>query len=240
MDLTVKQPAVPRYQRIKAHLLESIHQGQYQPGTKIPPELELARIFEVSRMTVNKAIHELVEDGVLLRFAGDGTYVAEIKAEAPLMEVSNIAAEIEQRQHAHASRVVAHRALEADEALAKRMDMAIGDTVYYSLIVHSEDDLPVQLEERYVNPNWAPGYLEQDFSRTTPNAFLMSNSPLTAVEHRVRAVLPERRERELLQVDADEPCLLVLRQSWAHRCLVAYARLLHPGSRYTLHSHLKM
>ncbi len=65
--------------------------------------------------------------------------------------------------------------------------------VYHSLILHLDNDVPVQAGDRYVNPRVAPDYIEQDFSRETPNVYLSGVAPLTAVEHTIEAILPDAR-----------------------------------------------
>ncbi|WP_438513637.1 histidine utilization repressor [Craterilacuibacter sp.] len=236
----MNQPAKPRFQHIKDHILDGIHRHLYVAGCKIPSELQLAQDFGVSRMTVNKALCELADEGVLLRFAGDGTYVAENKIAAPLLDMNNIQQEISARSHQHVAELVHLYALEADAETAQYLETEPGTALYYSLIVHREDGQAVQLEERFVQAQWAPGYLQQDFSAQTPNEFLLKNSQLTDAEHTIRAVMPATREQLLLEIGAQEPCLLVLRRSWSHKNLVSFAKLWHPGNRYSLHSRVPL
>lgn len=230
----------PRYQRIKDYILDGIANRLFKPGCKIPPEIELAKRFGVSRMTVNKAIRDLAEGGILLRFAGDGTYVAERKAEAPLLDINNIAQEIASRSHTHSATIIELRAEPANEEIALRLGVHVGATVFHSTLVHREDGLPVQLEDRYVNPAWAPDYLSQDYNRVTPNFYLMQHAPLTDIEHTINAVMPRQEEQDMLEIAASEPCLLILRRTWSHKNLVSFARLLHPGNRYKLRSQTRL
>jgi len=90
------------------------------------------------------------------------------------------------------------------------------------------------VEDRYVNPTVAPGYLRNDFSRTTPHEFLMQVAPLQRVEHTVRAIVPERRIRRMLKLEAGDACLLIMRRTWTHGRVASVADLYHPGSRYEL------
>lgn len=240
ISIVARSTRQPRYQRIKDFILDGIAKRDFQPGSKIPPEIELAQHFGVSRMTVNKAVRDLAESGILLRFAGDGTYVAERKAEAPLLDVNNIAQEIQARSHMHSTTLYTLRIEPATENIALQLGVHVGAMIYHSLLVHREDGLPVQLEDRFVNPTWAPDYLEQDYTRITPNYYLMQHSPLTDIEHTVEAVMPQQEEQAMLDIQANEPCLLVLRRTWSHRNLVSFARLIHPGTRYKLRSQTRL
>ena len=109
-----------------------------------------------------------------------------------------------------------------------------GGAVFHSLIVHREDDLPIQVEDRYVAATAAPGYLRQDFTRTTPNEYLTTVAPLQTVEHFIRAEIPTARIRGMLGMAAAEPCLVIHRRTWSGGRPVSVAHLHHPGSRYEL------
>jgi GntR family histidine utilization transcriptional repressor len=98
----------------------------------------------------------------------------------------------------------------------------------------------VQLEERYVNPRCAPDYVEQDFGRETPNAYLSRIAPLTSVEHTIEAILPDARVAGHLGLKSPQACLQVLRRTWSGENVVTFARLIHPGDRYRLTGHAVM
>lgn len=227
---------LPRYKVIEEFLLERIHNGSFSVNHQIPPEEQLARDFSVSRMTANKAINNLVHKGYLVRQAGLGTFVTDRKAESSLHEVMNIATEVRGRGHVYSNRVVRCEAVAADDEVALRLGLRLGAEVFHSVLVHLQDDLPIQLEDRFVTPRWAPDYLQSDFSQTTPNEVLVRSCPISDIEHVVEAVLVEPATAELLQIDPAMPCLSVIRRTWSADHLVSYARLIHPGERYKLRS----
>ncbi|CAD5107892.1 histidine utilization repressor [Zestomonas carbonaria] len=225
----------PRYRAIEEFLLESIRDGVYPANHQIPPEEQLARDFGVSRMTANKAILELVRKGYLIRQAGLGTFVTDRKAESPLHEVLNIASEVRGRGHSYSNDVIRCEAVEADDEVALRLGLRLGARVFHSILVHREDGVPIQLEDRFVNPRWVPHYLETDFSLHTPNEVLVASCPISDVEHVVEAMMVDAQTAALLQIDGERmPCLSVIRRTWSDDHLVSYARLIHPGDRYKL------
>jgi GntR family histidine utilization transcriptional repressor len=235
-----KDSSVPRYQQIKDSILDGIREARYLPGNRIPSELKLAADFGVSRMTVNKAIHDLAKAGVVTRIAGSGTFVAEAKSVSPLMDVSNIAAEIRRRGHVYSARVLLHGSGPVTEAIALQLGIRLGDIAGHARIVHCDNGVPILLEDRFVNLAWAADFLDQDFSRITPHEYLMEACPLTDIEHTVEAVLPDPAQQAALDIPAGEPCLLVHRRTWSGQHLVSFARIWHPGSRYKLRSHTRL
>lgn len=228
----------PRYQAIEAFLLDRIHNGSYPVHHQIPPEEQLARDFGVSRMTANKAINNLVQKGYLVRQAGLGTFVTDRKAESSLHEVLNIAAEVRARGHVYSNDVLRCEAIEADDEVALRLGLRLGAQVFHSILVHRENGVPIQLEDRFVNPRWVPHYLQSDFSQQTPNEVLVASCPIADVEHVVEAVLVDPQTATWLDIDPASPCLSMIRRTWSDDHLVSYARLVHPGDRYKLRSRM--
>ena len=190
-------------------------------------------------MTANKAINNLVQQGYLVRQAGLGTFVTDRKAESSLHEVMNIAAEVRGRGHAYSNDVLRCEALAADDEVALRLGLRLGAQVFHSILVHREDGVPIQLEDRFVNPRWVPHYLDSDFSQQTPNEVLVASCPISDVEHVVEAVLVDAQTAAWLDIDPAAPCLSMIRRTWSDAHLVSFARLLLSGVRYKLRSHTK-
>jgi GntR family histidine utilization transcriptional repressor len=227
----------PRYLVIKEHISELIDSGQWKVGRRTPSDNQIAEQFGVSRMTANRALKELTDAGLLKRVAGVGTFVAEQIPQAPLFEIKNIADEIRSRGHQYSGRPQQLVHLPATRDIALELEIAADTTVFHSLVVHCENDIPVQLEERYVNPALVPHYIEQDFSLVTSNEYLSEVLPCTAAEHIIEATLPDKRTQQLLDIEPDQPCLLLRRRTWSGSDIACMARLTHPSNRYRLGGH---
>jgi GntR family histidine utilization transcriptional repressor len=227
-------PTPARYLQVKQHILQQISAGTLRAGERVPSENELVRKLDVARMTANRALRELAADGVLVRVAGVGTFVAEQRVHAHPLQVRNIADEIRARGHEYETRIVSLGAVSASRELGERCGVAAGARLDHSLLIHCEGGAPLQVEDRYVNPTVVPGYLRNDFTRITPHEFLMHAAPLQRAEHTVRAVIPAARFRRMLKLDASDACLLIRRRTWAGGRIATVADLYHPGSRYEL------
>lgn len=236
-DMGANQQIVPLYLQIKRAILQKIHSGEWGTHHNIPSEKSLTDLFGVSRMTVNRALRELTAQGVLVRVQGVGTFVSENKGESALMSVRNIADEIKANNHEHRTEVILLEKCIATPELAQIFEIVTGQVVFHSIMVHYDNNTPVQLEDRYVNSTVAPDYLTQDFSMITPYAYLTAVAPLTEGEHIVEAVLIDEKEATWLQIPQEEPCLQIRRKTWSHQNIVTSATLLYPGSRYRLEGH---
>ena len=228
--------AQPLYAKVKDHILGTIRSGAWEAGRRVPSENELVESFRISRMTANRALRELTAEGFLSRVPGVGTFVREAPALSSLMELRSIADEIVQRGHRYSSRLIARSALESNPALAEEFEDRGLRRLFHIVIVHEENGVPVQLEDRYVNPLVVPDFLERDFSGTTPTAVLLASAPVDELEHTVEAALPSPEQQRLLGIDTLEPCLALHRRSWSQGKVVTVATLTYPASRYALYS----
>jgi len=227
----------PRYQQLKDLIIGRISSGELQPSDRVPSENELVESMSVSRMTANRALRELNDEGYVERVAGRGTFVSDFRSQSHLLEVHNIADEIALRGHAHSSQVLRRSLQHARGEVAKALHVEQGTEVFHLLLVHFENGTPIQLEDRHVLARFAPNCLQQDFETVTPSAYLTSIAPLQEAEQVVRASMPNRAVQKRLHLEDREPSLVVIRRTWSRGRPVTFARLHHPGSRYELTGH---
>jgi GntR family histidine utilization transcriptional repressor len=235
-----KEGDQPLGERIRQYVSAKIESGAWPEGYRLPSETHLAKQIGAARMTVHGALHALAAEGLLVRRPGAGTHVAARKPRATMMEVRNIVDEIRERRHQHLARVELLASEPSDLAVATEFDIPAGSIVFHSIIVHHENGRPLQIENRYVLPAFATAYLDQDFTRSTPYEYLMSLGPLDEVEHVVQAFMPDGATRTMLEMPANEPVLHVRRRTWSGGAVVSSARLVHPGSRYSLFGRFKV
>ena len=233
----MSEPAKPRYRQLKELIIGQISAGELRPRDRVPSENELVDATGVSRMTANRALRELNDEGYVERVAGVGTFVSDFKAVSHVLEVRNIADEIERRGHNHTAIVLVQEKSAAAPGTAGALRVEEGTEVFHLVLIHHENALPIQVEHRFVLMEFAPDCLEQDFTAVTPSAYLSAISPLQEAEHVVRAAMPDNEIRNSLEMQDHEPCLVVSRRTWAHGRPVSFARLYHPGSRYELSGH---
>ena len=224
----------PIYQQIKKTIQQRIASGEWVAGQKLPSENDLVVALNVSRMTINRALRELTQEGLIKRVHGLGSFVAETPKHASLIELQDIALEIELGGKSHRSKILELAAVAALPEIASQMELAEGALVYHLRAVHFEEDLPLQLESRYVNPTLMPEFIRQDFNATTATAYLLKQFKPDEMEHLVCAVMPDAATRELLMMESGQPCLQLTRRTWSHDQVVTYVTLTYPGDRYQL------
>ena len=225
---------LPRYEQVKRHIMEGIEAGSYVAGDKLPSENELVRALGVSRMTVNRALRELTEEGHILRRAGMGSFVADRRMRGHAADILSIRDELAARGEVWSADVLALEARELPKEVAVEFGWQERAHAYYLLVLHKGDGTPIELEERWVNPSVAPELIAQDFTAQTPTDYLLAVAPLLRAEHVVRAVGAAAHEARYLEIDRGSPCLEISRRTWTGERVASYARLLYPGDRYEL------
>lgn len=224
----------PIYQQIKTTIQQHIASREWPPGLKLPSENALVDALEVSRMTINRAFRELTQEGLIRRVHGLGSFVAETPRHASLIELQDIALEIGKDGKHHRSQVLLQETVSASATIAVQMEIPAATDLFHLRLVHYQDDTPIQLESRYVNPAAIPAFIKQDFSRITPTAYLLEQFKPDEMEHRVSAVMPDASTRDLLGMQTGQPCLQLIRRTWHRQKVVTHVTLTYPGDRHEL------
>lgn len=247
---TVKKVAA--YQRIKNAILENIHSGVWQAGKVISTEMTLAKEFGVSRMTVNRALKELSEERVLERRQGSGTFVAQQQFNHTFVEVRNIAQDLKSANRSYHAQVVCKRSLTSamlDDSLRLTFNIeasALSDTtstqnikdknhtaiLYEVKIIHFADGQPIQFEERWVDAQKVPKFIEQDFSEVNTSDYLIAKIPLERGSYTIQALAAPKSVADALQVSESSPTLMLCRQTYSAGKVLTFVKMWHAGDRY--------
>lgn len=224
---------LPAYEQIKSFVRAHISTGAWKPGDPVPSESALMEQFGVSRMTVNRALRELSSEGLVTRVQGSGTRVAELHRISSTLTIRDIHEEVAERGHVHTARVLLVAEERASAELAASLGLRSGAKVFHTVLIHSENGVPIQYEDRYVNPAAAPHYLQTDFSQTSPTHHLLAHAPLTEASYAIEACLPTAEEARHLQIRRSEPCLAMMRRTVSGPHVASVVRLVYPGTRYS-------
>ena len=227
------------YARVKAYLKQGLSNGRWPPEALMPSESELVAQFGISRMTVTRALRELQSEGLVHRVQGLGTYAAHLAPVSSTLTIRDLHEEITARGHRHHAEIHLAREERCSATLAPRLGLLAGSPVYHTLIVHHENGVPLQCEDRFVNPACAPDYLNTNFTLITPTHYLLAVAPLWEAQYAIEAGKPTVQEARLLDIGRSDPCLIIVRRTVNHDIPITLVRLVHPGSRYRVAGQFK-
>lgn len=224
----------PVYEQIKRALAAPIRTGHWPPGHRIPPEEDIAAHLGTARMTVNRALRELTEDGLIVRKRRAGSFVAAPPSPSAMLEIVDMSAAIPARGQAYSYECLVNETVSADADTARRLRLGAGAQLQHVICRHRGDGEIVELEERWINLALLPEASDQDFSGQAPGAWMLSAAPWTEAEHTVSAVNADTGLAERLDCQPGAACLVLERRTFQGEAVVTFARLTHPGDRHRM------
>lgn len=223
----------PLFRQIKRAIADPILSGRLSPGTRLPSEQDLTELFDTSRMTVNRALQMLADDGLIIRRRRSGTFVAPQMSEHTVMELRDIGAEIEESGESYGYKRLSRQIL-ADETVFGVPDANSPPRILHLRCRHLSGGKPHVIESRYINLSTVPDAQDQAFIDIPPGRWLMRNVPWTRGEHVIRAVNADPETAKLLEVPEATACLQVERTTWLADRPVTFVILTYPGDAHRL------
>ncbi|MGV6852519.1 MAG: GntR family transcriptional regulator, partial [bacterium] len=193
----------PRYQQVKNLIMEHISTGEWPVGASIPSEHELVRRYGYARMTINRALRELADEGVIQRSAGVGSFVAEQDARREHAPLLNGAALVDSLGEKLSCQVVVNKGVYADGLLAESFSKPDENTLFYSEIHYYGNGVLRLVEQRYVNPDIAPDYLKQDWMLISPTEYLLKVAPIQHLEEKLKQLKADAHLAQLFKLKRD-------------------------------------
>ncbi len=216
------------FRDVKREVFERIRNNKWGPGTQLPGEVELASTFGCSRATVNRAMQELSDDGIIERRRKGGSHVKlapirQVKFEIPLVRV-----EVESRGSEYRYQLISSEVMAAPHWLQVRMDLQVASPVRHVRCLHSADGAPYQYEDRWINLFAVPRAEDANFSKIGPNEWLVNEVPYTNAEVRFGATNADHTISQHLKTIDGDPIFLAERSTWHAGVQVTFVRLYFP------------
>ncbi|WP_051630718.1 histidine utilization repressor [Afifella pfennigii] len=224
----------PLHDQIRRAIAAPILSGAWKPGTRIAPEMELMRRFGASRMTVNRALRALADQGLIARRRRAGSFVAPRAGEHAVTFIGDIRREIEARGERYGYELALRRQSRVTPSLSLASGVAAGTPVLHLACRHFAGARPAVLEDRWINLAAVPDAEAVSFEREPPGPWLLENVPFTEGEHRIAAIRAGTTASALLAIAPDAPCLSVERRTWRGREMLTFARFVYPGESHIL------
>ncbi|TKT80250.1 histidine utilization repressor [Aquamicrobium sp. LC103] len=228
--------AEPRslHERIIAEIGARIVSGEWAPGHRIPFEHELTEQYACSRMTVNKALSQLAQSGLIERRRRLGSFVRRPRSEAAVLDIHDIKAEIAALGLPYRYELISRQVRKA----AKTDDFASVAGLVELTCRHFAGNAPFCFEERLISLETVPQAADEPFLEGTPGGWLLDHVPWSAAEHAIRARNADRKMAEALAIAPGTACLVVERRTWsADQLPITRVRLTYVGDGHAVVAH---
>lgn len=237
-----KQSPIPMYYQIMRQIREKIDEGEYHSDYALPPERELAEYFHVSRMTVRQAILELVNEGILLRRKGIGTFVAPPKLEQELSGLTSFTEDMAKRGMKAESRVLSFTDAVPDSIVREALLLNENDRVYKCERLRLADREPMALEISMLSVQVCPGLCREDLENKSLYSLLNERwgLQLGRATQSLEPVLAAPHEARILRVSSGSPLLFMHRITYDQdEHPFEYAKSYYRGDRYKFITELR-
>lgn len=204
------QEKLPKYYLLKREIQNKIELGEYSEGTLIESERELMEKYQFSRITVRKAIDELVNEGYLYRIQGKGTYVKGETSEQNLFNLSSCTEDVERLGKVPFKKTMRTAKYPADAKRAKHLNIPLHETVHMFGRITYADQEPLNYTITYLPEKIFPGLERYDLEKRSLYDIIRKdyNVQITKARRTIEAVLPDPIVASYLQINDNMPVIL--------------------------------
>ncbi|NIZ60429.1 GntR family transcriptional regulator [Sedimentitalea sp. CY04] len=220
------------FQEVRDEVLQRIEDRVWPQGALLPTELELAAEFGCARATVNRALRELAERGIIDRKRKSGTRVAVTPVKQAKLDIAVMRKQVEEMNATYRYALVKRQQITAPAWLSSQLSLPADAQVLHLHCMHYADNRPLQFEERWINIAAVPEVVEADFESVGPNEWLLAEVPFSNAEIAFSAVAASDQLAEFLTCTTNTPLFQMERTTWFQQQPVTFVRMtFHPGYR---------
>ncbi len=226
------EPKCIGFQGIRDEVIERIQTRVWPQGSLLPTELELAAEFGCARATVNRALRELAEQGIVTRKRKGGTRVVTTPVKQAKLPITVVRQTIEDMNAQYRYALVSRTLIDCPAWLQAKLGLPEAAKVLRLQCMHHADNRPFQFEERWINVSAVPHVVAEDFLTIGPNEWLLAEVPFSNAEISFSAVPAEGQLQDFLSVPSGTPLFQLERTTWFRNDPVTFVRMtFHQGYR---------
>ena len=222
------------YYQLKEKFLQKIQKGEWKSGQKIPSEAELCDLYQISRITVRKAIEELVRDEYLIRYQGKGTFVAAINFEQKLSKFYSFSEALLQKGKKEHVKMLSFKTEKANERIAGQLAITVNENIFRVVRLRSVDDTIYAVETSLIPFNLCPALTKKDIA---DNGLYNSMRTLGVNPQRIiekfRADALRQQEAAQMQLKAGQPIIHLERTTFDGPAIIEYCVSIVRGDFFT-------
>jgi len=235
MNRLSKNTVVPLYHQLAELLREKISSGEYALGQQLPSERDLMSTYKISRNTVRDAVDVLVQEGLVERDHGRGTFVALPKLKLGLTRMTSFSEDMRERNLRPSSQLLKSELLFPPDAIASRLQLEPGEKVLYLKRLRLADDLPMAINISYFTLSQFPGLETEDFQDESAYWILEHKYQvrISHAEQAMRACIATQNQADLLKIAKGDPILVIEGVAYNSDAMpIEFMTQIYRGDRY--------
>ncbi|WP_051687526.1 GntR family transcriptional regulator [Curtobacterium sp. S6] len=233
---------VHKHERVRSQL-RRYALTELSPGAAIPGERQLEKDFGVSRITVRRAVADLVAEGVLIRVHGKGTFVSHGRVRSDL-HLASFTEDMKQAGLAPSTVVLVAENMVPPSEVATFFDLGAGDTTLCIKRLRSANDAPVSVDESWMRPELTDYLLAHDLTKSLYGHLASTDYPVSSARQTVEAATVDPEMARVLDIDNHAAVLRFFRHTYSVRdsapIPLEYSVSTYRSDRYQLSMHLEL
>jgi len=228
------------YYQLRENLAKKIASHEWKPGEKIPSEAELCKTYNVSRITVRKAIEDLVRSGQLIKHQGKGTFVTNVSMEHKLSKFYSFSEELTLSGMTERAQILSFDIVPAGEEVSEKLSMQKHEQIFMIKRLRMADEMPYTVEISYIPYALCPGLTEKNI---TENGLYNSMRSLNIFPERIiekiRAAVVSKSDAGLMKIKPNAPAIKLERLTYYGVLTIEYCVSIVRGDFFTYTIELK-
>ncbi|MCO6452818.1 MAG: GntR family transcriptional regulator [Caldilineales bacterium] len=237
-----RSSGLPLYLQIYELLRRRITSDEWQPGDMLPTETALLEKYDVSRATVRQALDALVQEGLIYRERGRGTFVAHPTVEQGLVRIVSFTEDMRQRGFEPGTEVLSVGLVQASEEQARALQVPVGEELVHIERLRLADNEPMSIEASFLVHRLCPNILSHDYA-VLPLRDALENDygiRMESATQTIRAFNASPRIAQKLGIRKSSAILVIERISRSQYGVpVEFLQVYHRGDRYVLYNELR-
>ncbi|MEP6343491.1 MAG: UTRA domain-containing protein [Maricaulaceae bacterium] len=221
---------ITTWQAIEAEVMRRISSKMWQAGELIPGEIGLAEEFGCARATVNRALRQLADAGILERRRKGGTRVARYPVRKATLDIPITRLEIEGRGKAYEHSFIGRKFKRPPQSIQEKMNLSSTQKALHIPAVHYADKVPFLYESRWVNLEAVPQIKDESFVGINANEWLIEHAAYSRGDIHFSAANAKAKDAELLKCNIGDALFIIDRTTWHREQSITSVRLAYaPG-----------
>ncbi len=242
-DQINRQSSTPLYQQLHDLWRSRILAGEWRPGDTLPTESDFLERHQVSRVVVRQALDALVQEGLIYRQRGRGTFVAHPTVDQGLVRIVSFTEDMRQRGFKPETEVLGAGLVGATPDIAVHLGVTPGTELVRIERLRLADGEPMSIESSHLVHSFCPDILSQHDFGVEPLREVLERDydlRLGSARQSIRAIAAEPARADVLCIEPGAPLLLIERVSFTQQSVpVEFLRVCHRGDRYVLYNELR-
>jgi GntR family transcriptional regulator len=229
-----------KYIKLRDQIKEDIKNEKYECGKRIPSEKQLMEDYKLSRDTVRKALSLLVQEKILYKIQGSGTFVSEENFNQTLLKFYSFTEEMKKRGKTPTSKILSFQKLETDEVLKKKMKNT-NKYVYELIRLRLADEEIVMYEVTYLNYELIKDLTLEKLNKKPLYEILRKDYKINfdRATEKFKAIIPTEKIMEKLELSNLKACMQLERKTYSENKVLEYTKSFARGDKLTFEIELK-